>query len=61
MSPFFIIFRVGRKEQRGMKQNNVELNDILRDIFTTPLGELLRRDREREEQSRAKADSKEQS
>lgn len=44
-----------------MKQNNVELNDILRDIFTTPLGELLRRDREREEQSRAEADSKEQS
>lgn len=40
-----------------MKQNNVELNDILRDIFTTPLGELLRRDREREEQSKAETDS----
>lgn len=44
-----------------MKQNNVELNDILRDIFITPLGELLRRDREREEQSRAEADGKRQS
>ena len=45
-----------------MKQNNnVELNNILRDIFTTPLGELLRRDREREEQSRVETDSKKQS
>lgn len=43
-------------QNKNNNQNKSEFNDILRDIFCTPLGELLRRDREKEEQKLREAE-----